>query len=113
MRLRLVGEHDRRIWRVLGHHVDEASTKAAYWKVQTIAIDEKPSRPGRRYVTFVMNLDLRCLLLGTMGRTGDKLAVLNEDLKAHGNRPEQIQEVCSNCLRLSSRASGNICRSRS
>ena len=92
---RLVGEHDTRIWRVLGHHVDEARAKQDFSKVKTIAVDEKSYRRGHRYVTFVMDLDLRRLLFGTVGRDGDTLAAFVEDLKAHGGKAEQIQDVCS------------------
>lgn len=92
---RLVGEHDTRIWRVLNHHVEEARAKQDCSKVKTIAIDEKSYRRGHRYVTFVMDLDLRRLLFGTVGRDGDTLAAFVEDLKLHGGEAEQIQDVCS------------------
>lgn len=92
---RLVGEHDTRIWRVLDHHVDEARAKQDFSKVQTIAIDEKSYRRGHRYVTFVMDLELRRLLFGTVGRDGDTLAAFVEDLKLRGGKAEQIQDVCS------------------
>jgi transposase len=92
---RLVGEHDTRIWRVLKHHVDVARAKQDFSKVQTIAVDEKSYRRGHRYVTFVMDLKLRRLLFGTVGRDGDTLAAFVEDLKQHGGEAGQIQDVCS------------------
>jgi transposase len=92
---RLVGEHDTRIWRVLKHHVDEARAKQDFSKVETIAVDEKSYRRGHRYVTFVMDLELRRLLFGTVGRDGDTLAAFVEDLKLHGGKAEQILDVCS------------------
>lgn len=92
---RLVGEHDTRVWRVLDHHVEEARAKQDFSKVKTIAIDEKSYRRGHRYVTFVMDLELRRLLFGTVGRDGDTLAAFVEDLKTHGGQAEQIQDVCS------------------
>ncbi len=92
---RLVGEHDTRIWRVLNHHVDEARAKQNFSKVQTIAVDEKSYRRGHRYVTFVMDLEQRRLLFGTVGRDGDTLAAFVEELKAHGGEARQIQDVCS------------------
>ena len=92
---RLVGEHDTKIWRVLGHHVDEARAKQDFSTVQTIAVDEKSYRRGHRYVTFVMDLNLRRLLFGTVGRDGDTLAAFVEDLKLHGGTAEQIRDVCS------------------
>jgi transposase len=92
---RLVGEHDTRIWRVLKHHVDEARAKQDFSMVKTIAVDEKSYRRGHRYVTFVMDLELRRLLFGTVGRDGDTLAAFVEDLKQHGGEAEQILDVCS------------------
>lgn len=91
---RLVGEYDTRIWRVLSHHVDEARARQDFSKVQTICIDEKSYRRGHRYITFTMDLVLRRLLFGTVGRDGDTLAAFIKDLKAHGGSPEQIQNVC-------------------
>ena len=92
---RLVGEHDTRIWRVLNHHVDEARAKQDFSEVQTIAVDEKSYRRGHRYATFVMDLEQRRLLFGTVGRDGDTLAAFVEDLKAHGGEAGQIQDACS------------------
>ena len=89
------GEHDTRIWRVLKHHVDEARAKQDFPMVKTIAVDEKSYRRGHRYVTFVMDLELRRLLFGTVGRDGDTLAAFVEDLKQHGGQAEQILDVCS------------------
>ena len=91
---RLVGEYDTRIWRVLSHHVDEARARQDFSKVQTICIDEKSYRRGHRYITFTMDLVLRRLLFGTVGRDGDTLAAFIKDLKVHGGSPEQIQDVC-------------------
>ncbi len=91
---RLVGEYDTRIWRVLGHHVEEARARQDFSKVQTICIDEKSYRRGHRYITFTLDLVLRRLLFGTVGRDGDTLAAFIKDLKAHGGSPEQILDVC-------------------
>ena len=91
---RLVGEYDTRIWRVLGHHVEEARARQDFSKVQTICIDEKSYRRGHRYITFTMDLVLRRLLFGSVGRDGDTLAAFIKDLKAHGGMPEQIRDVC-------------------
>lgn len=91
---RLVGEHDTRIWRVLDHHVEEARAKQDFSKVKTIAVDEKAYRRGHRYVTFVMDLDLRRLIYGTVGRDSDTLAAFVKDLETHGGKAEQIRDVC-------------------
>lgn len=91
---RLLGEHDTRIWRVLDHHVEEARAKQDYSGVKMVAVDEKSYRRGHRYVTFVMDLERRRLLFGTVGRDGDTLAAFVQDLKAHGGKAEQITDVC-------------------
>lgn len=71
---RLVGERDTRIWRVLDQHVDKARAKRDFSEVKTIAIDEKSYRRGHRYVTFVMDPDLRRLLFGKEGTTARRCA---------------------------------------
>ena len=91
---RLVNESDTRIWRLLRNHVEEARAKLDLSEVRTICVDEKSYRRGHRYVTFVMDLALRRLLYGTVGRDGDTLAAFVADLKAHKGSGEQIQDVC-------------------
>jgi transposase len=91
---RLVGEHDTRIWRVLDYHVKEARARQDFSEVKTICIDEKSYRRGHRYVTFVMDLAVRRLLFGTVGRDGDTVAAFVKDLKAHNGSEEHIQDVC-------------------
>lgn len=91
---RLVGEHDSRLWRVLRHHVEKVRAGLDFSKVKTICVDEKSYRRGHRYITFVMDLAMRRLLFGTVGRDGDTLGAFVQDLKAHNGSAEQIQDVC-------------------
>jgi transposase len=92
--VRLVGEHDARIWRVLNHHVEEARAKLDFSSFKTICLDEKSYKRGQSCVTFFMDLDLRRLVFGTDGKDSGTLATFVEDLKAHQGTAEQIRDVC-------------------
>lgn len=93
---RLVGENDTRLWRVLRHYVDEARAREDLSEVTTVGIDETSRRKGHHYITVFMDLDQsrRRVIYATEGKDASTVERFREDLKAHGGRAEQIQEVC-------------------
>lgn len=57
-------------------------------------MDEKACRRGHDYVTLFADLDRGRLVYATEGRSSGVLGEFREDLKAHGGRGEQIEELC-------------------
>lgn len=55
----LVGEQDKRIWRVVHHYVDRAVEGQDLEGVERVGIDETSSRRGHEYVTVFADLDQR------------------------------------------------------
>lgn len=89
----LVGETDKRLWRVLGHYVDEARSRADYSDVRQVGVDETASKRGHEYVSLFVDLRRNRLLFGTEGKDANAFGAFRLDLMAHGGKPEQIQDL--------------------
>jgi transposase len=53
----LVGEYDKRIWRIVQHYVDQAVEAQDLSTVERVGIDETSSRRGHEYVSVFADLD--------------------------------------------------------
>lgn len=91
---RLVDEHDTRLWRLIDRHVTEARHRRRDHRVRAVGIDETSSRRGHEYISLFVDLDHSRLLFATPGRDASTIARFRDDLRAHGGRPEQLDEVC-------------------
>lgn len=91
---RLLGEHDTRIWRVLGHYVVEARQRADFSEVRALGVDETSRRRGHRYVTVFADLERSRVLFATAGKDAATIEAFRADLEAHGGQAAQIEEVC-------------------
>jgi len=67
------GEHDTRLWRVLGHYVSQAHEGADWSQVRRIMVDETSRRKGHDYVTAIVDAESRDLLLIVEGRESLRL----------------------------------------
>jgi transposase len=91
---RHVSETDKRLWRVLEHHVDEAREQADYSEVTSVGIDETSSRKHHSYISVIMDLDQRRVVFADSDRDHTVLARFAEDLEAHGGDAEAVDRVC-------------------
>jgi len=93
---RHVREHDTRVWRILHHHVDEARSRADFFDVKQVGLDETSKGKGHDYVTIFVDLDLRNrrVLYVTPGKDASTVARFVSDLKQHGGNPDAIRDVC-------------------
>lgn len=91
---RHVNETDKRIWRVLKHHVDEARNDAEYSTVESIGIDETSSRKQHAYISVFMDLDERRVVFADSDRDSSVIERFAEDLEDHGGDREAIERVC-------------------
>ena len=92
---RMVAEHDTRIWRVLEHYVEAARAGLDFSEVSRVEVDETSARRGQDYVSLFMDLDGGRVMFATDGRNAATVERFASDLAAHGGRPEQLGEVCS------------------
>jgi len=91
---RLIGETDKRLWRILEHYVNEARARADFSEVRQVGMDETASKRGHHYVSFFVDLVRSRLLFGTEGRDAHALGAFRLDLLEHGGRPERIRDLC-------------------
>jgi transposase len=90
----LVGETDKRLWRILEHYVEAGRRRADHSQVRQVGVDETASKRGQSYVSFFVDLERRRLLFATEGREGDTLGRFRLDLLAHGGSPDRVKELC-------------------
>ena len=91
---RLLRVTGHRLWRCIGHYVDEARRKDSMQGVAVIGIDETSIRRGHQYITVVHDLDARRLLFATEGRGHETVSQFKVDLMEHGGQAEEIAHVC-------------------
>ncbi len=90
----LVGEHDTRLWRVIGHYVEAARAREDWSPVSRVGLDETSFRRGQDYVSVFADLDRRRVVYAIEGRDAPVVAGFVAELEVHGGHPGQILEVC-------------------
>jgi len=93
---RLTGEHDTRIWRVVGHWVDRSRAALDLSSLAEVGVDETSSARGHRYVTVFLDLDSerRRVVYACPGKDAETVASLSEELKERGGDPSSIERFC-------------------
>ena len=89
----LVGEHDTRLWRLLGYHVRKAHGEKDFSNVTQLGIDETSSRKGHNYVTVFTDMKSGEVLFATEGKGADTIAKFAEEMPKHESTVDQISEV--------------------
>jgi transposase len=93
---RLTGEHDTRIWRVVGHWVDRSLAGLDLSSLAEVGLDETSSAKGHRYVTVFLDLDPagRRVVYACPGKDAETVASFSEELKERGGDPSSIKRFC-------------------
>jgi transposase len=90
----LVGEYDKRIWRIVHHYVDRAVEAQDLEGVERVGIDETSSRRGHEYVSVFADLDERRGVFVVDGRDHETVQAFSLFLETHGGDPGRVKEVC-------------------
>jgi transposase len=90
----IVGEYDKRIWRIVHHYVDRAVGAQDLSGMQLAGIDDTSFRRGQDYVSVFCDLDERRAVYVTQGRDQATVKRFAGFLREHGGDPGQITEVC-------------------
>ncbi len=90
----LVGEYDKRIWRVVHHYVDRAVEAQNLEGIERVGIDETSARRGHDYVSVFADLDQRRAVFVVEGRDHETVQGFSCFLETHGGDPERVEEVC-------------------
>ena len=89
----LVGEYDKRIWRIVHHYVDLAVEAQNLEGVERVGIDETSSRRGHEYVSVFADLDEGRGVFVVEGRDHETVQAFSLFLECHGGDPGQVKEV--------------------
>jgi transposase len=90
----LIGEEDKRIWRIVHHYVDLAVEAQDLSGVERAGIDETSSRRGQNYVSVFADLDERRAVYVTEGRDQGTVQAFSCFLETHGGEVGKVTEVC-------------------
>ncbi len=90
----LVGEYDKRIWRIVHHYVDQAVEAQDLSTVERVGIDETSSRRGHEYVSVFADLDEHRGVFCVEGRDHATVQAFSLFLETHGGDPARVSEVC-------------------
>ena len=88
-------EHDSRVRRVLGHHVDAARGQRDCSGVRRVGMDETSARKGQDYISVFADMDARRVLFATEGRSAETVERFAADLATHGGDPEKVTDTSS------------------
>ena len=88
---------DKRLWRIVLHHVGTAMAKLNLSTLKAFSLDETKSRKGHRYLTVFLDLDRkeRPVVFATSGKGKATLKAFKEHLVDCGGRAEKVIEVVS------------------
>jgi transposase len=90
----LIGEEDKRVWRIVHHYVDQAVEEQDLSGMERLGLDDTSFRRGQDYVTVFADLDERRAVYVTQGRDQATVKRFKGFLEAHGGEAGQITEVC-------------------
>ncbi len=95
----LLGEEDKRIWRVVHHYVDQAVDAQDLCDLERAGIDETSSRRGHEYVTVFADLDERRGVFCVEGRDHETVQAFSLFLETHGGDPGKVRGSARTCRR--------------
>jgi transposase len=90
----LIGEEDKRIWRIVHHYVDRAVEAQDLSGLERAGLDETSSRRGQNYVSVFADLDERRAVYVTEGRDQGTVQEFSCFLETHGGEVGKVTEVC-------------------
>ncbi len=90
----LVGEYDKRVWRIVHHYVDEAVAAQDLSGTERVGLDDTSFRRGQSYVTVFADLDERRAVFVCDGRDQGTVEQFAGFLGSHGGAVGNVSEVC-------------------
>ena len=90
----LLGEYDKRVWRVVHHYVDAAVEAQHLAGITRVGIDETSARRGHDYVSVFADLQQRRAVFVVEGKDHETVQAFSLFLETHGGDPERVEEVC-------------------
>ena len=90
----LLNEHDTRIWRIVGHYVEQAVAHMDLADLSRVCIDETAAKRGHNYISLFVDIDARKTVFVTEGRAAATVAAFADHVDGHNSDASRIKEVC-------------------
>ena len=90
----LLNEHDTRIWRIVGHYVEQAVARMDLADLSRVCIDETAAKRGHNYISLFVDIDARKTVFVTEGRAAATVAAFADHVDDHNSDASRIKEVC-------------------
>jgi transposase len=90
----LLDEHDTRIWRIVGHYVEQAVAHMDLAEINRVCIDETAAKRGHNYISLFVDIDARKTVFVTEGRAAATVAAFADHVDGHNSDASRIKEVC-------------------
>lgn len=89
----ILGETDKRLWRMLFRHVEAAYRASSMEDVVWIGADEMNRRKGHNYLTVFADLKARRVLFATEGKDASTWEAFVDELLKHNGHPKAITQA--------------------
>jgi transposase len=89
----ILGETDKRIWRVIENYVEKAISKQEFSAVKQIGIDETAIRKGHKYISLFVDLEKKKVIHICEGKGAEVVNTFSIKIKKHKGLPENITDV--------------------
>jgi transposase len=90
---KLLGEHDTRLWRIVGHYVWQAVEAMDLSEVRRIAADETSARRGHDYISLFIDMARRKVVYVAEGKDAATVKEFADFLEAHGGQREAVSDA--------------------
>ena len=88
----LVGETDKRLWRIIKHYIEQDLEKQDLSPVRRVGVDETSTKRGHTYVSLFVDMDTGKVIFVTEGKDSTTLQAFKEHLVKHGGMAERIHD---------------------
>lgn len=89
----ILGEIDKRLWRMMVRHVEEAYRRLSMEEVVWIGADEMNRRKGHNYITVFADLIQKRVIYATEGKGASVWEAFAAELLKHNGHPKAIRQA--------------------
>lgn len=91
----LVGETDKRLWRIVHHYVEKDLKSQDLSQVRRVGVDETSSKRGHSYVSLFVDMDTKKVIFVAKGKDSITVKAFKEHLRQHKGSIDRIEEFSS------------------
>ena len=91
--IRLMNEHDIRLWRVIHYYVERARARTDLTNITRVEIDEIAEKSEKKYISLFVDIDRARVILAIESKNAAIVAVFDDDLTEHEDDQDDVAEV--------------------